>query len=116
MFHQILKQGEFATGKVITFQVMAFAGMSPGDPNAIGAFTQRCQKEFGIHPPRAGNADDPDVGRIFHPADAGKISGAVAAPIAQKSCNFWFPIRHCYLLLLDTGFSFLDAGLFCTKY
>jgi len=98
MFHQILKQGEFATGKVITFQVMAFAGMSPGDPNAIGAFTQRCQKEFGIHPPRAGNADDPDVGRIFHPADAGKIGGAVAAPIAQKSCNSWFPIRHCYLL------------------
>jgi len=98
MFHQILKQSEFATGIIITFQVMAFAGMSPGDPNAIGAFTQRCQKEFGIHPPRAGNADDPDVGRIFHPADAGKIGGAVAAPIAQKSCNSWFPIRHCYLL------------------
>ena len=82
MFHQILKQGEFATGIVITFQVMAFTGMSPGDPNAVCTFTQGSQEEFGIHPPCAGNADDPDVGRIFHPADAGKISGAIAAPIA----------------------------------
>jgi hypothetical protein len=97
MFHQILEQGEFASGIVITFQVMAFAGMSPGDPYTICAFTQRRQKKLGIHPPCAGDADDPDVGRIFHPADAGKISGAIAAPIAQKSRNFWFPVRHCYL-------------------
>jgi hypothetical protein len=82
MFHQILEQGEFATGIVITFQVMAFTGMSPGDPNAVCTLTQRCQKEFRIHPSRAGDADDPDVGRIFHPADAGKIGGAIAAPIA----------------------------------
>jgi hypothetical protein len=97
MLHQILEQGEFATSIVITFQVMAFTGMSPGDPNTVCALTQRCQKEFGIHPPCAGDADDPDVGRIFHPADAGKISGAIAAPIAQKSRNFWLPVRHCCL-------------------
>jgi hypothetical protein len=101
MRHQILEQGEFAAGIVITFQVMAFTGMSPGDPYAVCAFTQCRQKEFGIHPPCAGDADDPDVGRIFHPADAGKISGAIAAPIAQKSRNFWFPVRHCYLLFIS---------------
>jgi len=92
MRHQILEQGEFAAGIVITFQVMAFTGMSPGDPNTICTFTQGCQEEFGIHPSCAGDADDPDVGRIYYPADAGKISGAIAAPIAQKSRNFWFPI------------------------
>jgi hypothetical protein len=97
MLHQILEQGEFASGIVITFQVMAFAGMSPGDPNTVCTFTQRRQKKFGIHPPCARDADDPDVGRIFHPADAGKISGAIAAPIAQKSRNFWLPVRHCCL-------------------
>jgi hypothetical protein len=94
MLHQILKQGEFASSIVITFQVMAFAGMSPGDPNSVCALTQCRQKEFGIHPPGAGNADDPDVGRILHPADAGKICGAIATPIAQKGRNFWFPVRH----------------------
>jgi hypothetical protein len=97
MLHQILEQGEFASGIVITFQVMAFAGMSPGDPNTVCTFTQRRQKKFGIHPPCARDADDPDVGRIFHPADAGKISGAITAPIAQKSRNFWLPVRHCCL-------------------
>ena len=95
MLHQILEQYKFASGIVITFQVMAFAGMSPGDPDTVCAFAQRRQKEFGVHPSRAGDADDPDVGRIFHPADAGKISSAIAAPIAQKSRNFWFPVRHC---------------------
>jgi hypothetical protein len=95
MFHQILEQGEFASGIIITFQVMAFTGMSPGDPNTVCAFTQGRQKKFGIHPSCTRDADDSDVGRIFHPADAGEISGAIATPIAQKRRNFWFPVRHC---------------------
>jgi len=94
VFHQILKQGKFATGIVITFQVMAFARMSPGYPDAVCAFTQGRQKEFGTHPSGARNPDHPDIGRIFHPADAGQIGRAIAAPVAQKSHNFWFPIRH----------------------
>jgi len=35
VFHQVLEQGELSTGVVITFQVMAFAGMSPGHPDAV---------------------------------------------------------------------------------
>jgi len=77
-----VKQGEFATGIVITFQVMAFAGMSPGYPDAVSAFPQGCQEKLRIHPAGARNPDDPDVGRILHPADAGQISGPVAAPVA----------------------------------
>jgi len=81
-FHQILKQGEFATGIVITFQVMAFTGMSPGDPDAVGTFPQGRQEKLRIHPAGARNPDDPDVGRVLHPADAGQVGGPVAAPVA----------------------------------
>jgi hypothetical protein len=94
MFHQIVKQSEFATGIVITFQVMAFTGMSPGHPDAVCAFAQGSQKEFGTHPTGAGNPDHPDIGWILHPADAGQVGRAIAAPVAQKSHNFWFPVRH----------------------
>jgi hypothetical protein len=94
VFHQILKQSKFATGIVITFQVMAFSGMSPGHPDAVCSFTQGGKKELGTHPSGAGYPDHPDIGRIFHPADAGQIGRAIAAPVAQKSHNFWFPIRH----------------------
>jgi hypothetical protein len=111
MFHQILKQSKFATGVVITFQVMAFAGMSPGYPDAVCPFTQGGKKEFGTHPSGAGNPDHPDIGRIFHPAHAGQIGRAIAAPVAQESHNFWFPIRHVKISpFLDTGYSILDTG------
>jgi len=99
MLHEVFKQGEFATGVIITFQVMAFAGMSPGHPDAVGPFPQGSQKEFGAHAPRAWNPDDPDVGGILHSADPGKIGSTIAAPIAQKSNDFRFPIRHIPYLL-----------------
>jgi hypothetical protein len=76
---------------------MAFTGMSPGYPDTVGAFPHSRQKKLWVHPAGAGNPDDPDVGRVFHPADTGKIGSAVAAPVAQKSRNFRFPIRHCCL-------------------
>jgi hypothetical protein len=82
VFHQILKQSEFATGVVITFQVMAFTGMSPGNPDTVCTFTQGRQKKFGTHSPGAWNPDDPDIGRILHPADTGKIGSPITAPVA----------------------------------
>jgi hypothetical protein len=81
-FKQVFHQGKFATGIVITFQVMAFAGMSPGHPDRISAFPQGCQGKFGIHTTRAGDAHHPDVGRVFHAADAGQIGGTITAPVA----------------------------------
>ena len=94
MLHQILKEGKFPSGVIITFQVMAFTRMSAGYPDTVCTFPQGGQKEFGAHPSGAGNPYDPDIGRVFHSADAGKIGRAIAAPVAQKSHNFWFPIRH----------------------
>jgi len=35
VFQQIAEQGELAAGIIITFQVIAFAGMSPGYPDAV---------------------------------------------------------------------------------
>jgi len=71
---------------------MAFAGMSPGHPDPVGPLPQGSQKKLRAHSSGAGNSDDPDVGRIFHSADAGKVSGAVAAPVTQKTDDLGFPI------------------------
>ena len=80
---------------------MAIPGTSAGDPYAVGPLPQCGQDKFGTHPPGAGNADDPYIGRILHPADTGEIGGAVTAPVAQKSDNFGFPIRHGQNLLFN---------------
>jgi hypothetical protein len=104
VFHQILKQRKFAPGVVITFQVMAFAGMSPGHPDAVCAFTQGSQEKFGVHPPGAGDSHHPDVGWILHASHACQVGSTVAAPVAQKGNDFRFPFGHglfsLFLLLL----------------
>ncbi len=61
---------------------MAFAGVSPGYPDGVGPFTQGREEKFGAHAARAGNADHPDIGRVFHTADPGQVRRAVAAPVA----------------------------------
>jgi hypothetical protein len=82
MFHKVFKQRKLSTGVVITFQVMAFTGMSPGDPHPVGALPKGGKGELEVHPPGARYPDDPYVRRVFHPADTGKIGGAVTAPVA----------------------------------
>jgi hypothetical protein len=82
VLNQILKQCKFASGIVITFQVMAFSGMSPGNPDAVGSFPQSCQEKLRAHASRAGNTDNPDIGWIFHPAHSGKIGGTITTPVA----------------------------------
>ena len=94
MFHEVFKQREFPTSVVITFQVMAFAGMSPGHPDAVGAFPQGGQGELGAHAAGAGDANDPDVGGVFHPADTCQVGSAIAAPVTQETDDFRFPFRH----------------------
>jgi hypothetical protein len=100
MGHQFLEKGEFPTGKIITFQVMAFAGMSPGYPDSVGPFPQGGQGKLGVHSSRTGDPDHADMRWIFHPADAGKIRRTVTAPVAQKGNNLRFPFRHMAALSL----------------
>ena len=82
MFHDVRKECELSSGIVITFQVMAIAGMSAGDPYAVSSLPQCGQDKLGTHPPGAGYADNPYARRILHPADTCKIGGAVTAPVA----------------------------------
>jgi hypothetical protein len=40
MFHKVLEKNKSSSKIIITFQVMAVAGMSPGNPHPIGPFPQ----------------------------------------------------------------------------
>ena len=103
VLHKVFEKRKFSTCVVITFQVMAFAGMSPGHPDAVGTLPEGRQGEFGAHAAGAGYSDDPDIGRVLHPADPRKVGSTVTAPVAKETHDFRFPFRHdCKLL---SGFS-----------
>jgi hypothetical protein len=82
VFHKIFKESEFSPRIIVTFQVMAFAGMSPGHPDSVRSLRQGRKKKLGTHAPGARNPDDPDIRGIFHSTYPGKICGSVAAPVA----------------------------------
>jgi hypothetical protein len=82
VFDQVLKKSKFASGVIITFQVMAFAGMSPGHPDAVCALTQSCEEKLRVHPAGTGDPNSPDVGWIFHPSDPCQVGSTIAAPVA----------------------------------
>ncbi len=88
MLQQILQQSEFASCIVITFQVMAVAWVSPGNPHAVGAVPEGGQDEFGADPGRAGHPDDPEIGRVLEAADPCQVCRTVAAPVAKKVVIF----------------------------
>jgi hypothetical protein len=82
VFHKIFKESEFSPRIVITFQVMALAGMSPGDPDSVSSLRESGQKKLWAHAPGARNSYDPDVRRVFHSSHSGKIRSTVTAPVA----------------------------------
>ncbi len=88
VFQQIGHHGKLTACIVITFQVMAFAGMSAGHPHTVGPFPEGGQDKFGTHASGAGNADDSYVFRVLHAAYPGKIRCAVTAPVTQEAYNF----------------------------
>ena len=96
MFNEVLKQDELSSGIVITFQVMAVSGVSPGDPDAVRPMPQSGQYEFGAYAAGAWNPYNPDVGRILKAVDSCQVGGAIAAPVAQESRNFWLPVSHFF--------------------
>jgi hypothetical protein len=115
MFEQVFEKSELASCVVITFQVMAVSGVSPGNPDPVGAMAESGQDEFWAYPGGAGYANDPDVGRILQSADSGQICCPVTAPVAQEGCNFRLPIIHRHSLqVVDFLFSVLQT-LFATE-
>jgi hypothetical protein len=97
MFHQVQEKRKFSTSIVITFQVMAFAGMSPRHPYAVRTLSKCGQRKLGTHSAGTGYPDDPNIGGILHSADTGKICGAITAPVAKETDNFRFPFRHFFV-------------------
>jgi hypothetical protein len=94
VFKQILQQRKLPSGVVITFQVMAFPGVSPADPHPVRTVPQGRQNKFGTHPARAGNPDHPEIGRILKSAHPRQIRCPITAPVAQKRGYLRLPVRH----------------------
>jgi hypothetical protein len=92
VFYEVFKQGKFSSGVVITFQVMAVAWVSAGNPDPVCTLSESCQKKLGIHPAGTGHPDCPDVWRILQSAYPGKICGAIGAPVAEEGNYRWLPI------------------------
>jgi hypothetical protein len=91
VLNEVLEQGEFSSGIVITFQVMAVTRVSSGDPDSIRTLPESCQKKLGIHPTGTWNPNGSDVRGILQPAHPGKICCPVGAPIAKEGNYFGLP-------------------------
>ena len=116
VFYEIFEQGKFSSGVVITFQVMAVARVSAGNPDAVCTLSESCQKKLGIHPASAGHPDCPDVWGILQSAHASKICGAVRTPIAEESNYLWLPLavsNICHSLSLISPISSLQLFDHC---
>jgi len=60
--------------------------------------TERGQHKLGADSGRAGDPDDPEIGRVLKTAHPCQIGSPIAAPVAEKSGDFCFPVAHGYLL------------------
>ncbi len=73
---------------------MTVPGVSPGDPDPIGAVTEGGQNKLRIHPGGARDPDDPDIWRVLEATYTREISRTITAPVTEKSRNLWFPVVH----------------------
>jgi hypothetical protein len=82
MFHKVFEKRKLSTGIIITFQVMAFSGMSPGNPHPVGSLTKGSQGKLRAHTPSTGNSDNPYIWWILHSTSTRQICGTITAPVA----------------------------------
>ncbi len=83
---------------------MTVPRVSPGDPDPIGAVAEGGQNKFRVHPGRARDPYDPDIGRVLEAAYAREIGRTITAPVTEKRCNFWFQVIH-FLASLQPAFN-----------
>ncbi len=100
VLHEVLEKDKFSSGIIITFQVMAVARVSPGDPDPIRTVPECGQYKFGAHPGGARNPNNPDIGWVLETAYAGQVGGAITAPVTEESRDFRLPVIHAQLLFL----------------
>ena len=77
---------------------MTFTGMSAGNPDTVRSLPESGKQKLDTDSPGAGNPDDTNVWRIFHSAYPGQISRSITAPVAKKTYDYRFPIRHSFPL------------------
>jgi hypothetical protein len=78
--------------------------MSAGHQHAVGAILKGLHDIKGVDPARAGNPDNPDIGRILNPADPRQVRPGISAPIADDGNNLRFPAF--FSLIFSHIFSF----------
>jgi len=69
--------------------------MTTGNQNAVGPFLKGLDDIKRIDSSRAGNSDDPDIGRILNPADTRQIGSRVGTPVADDGGDFRLPLFVC---------------------
>ena len=87
VLQQIAKKGKFSSGVVITFQVMAVAGMSPGNPDTVGTATKSSQNKLRADAAGAGNPDYPYIWGVLKTAYACKVGRPITAPVTEEGSN-----------------------------
>jgi hypothetical protein len=96
VFKQILQERKLPSGVIITFQVMAFPGVSPAYPHPVRTVAQGRQNEFRAHPAGARNPDHPEIVGILKSAHSRQIRCPITAPVAQKRGYLRLPVRHFF--------------------
>lgn len=81
MFQEPLEQGEFSSCIVVTFQVMAIAWVSPGDPDPIRPMAESGQYKLRTHTGGTGHADNPEMLGVLEATHPGQISCSITAPV-----------------------------------
>ncbi len=94
MFQKPLQKGEFSSGVVITFQVMAVTRVSPGNPHSVRPMAEGGKNELGAHTAGARNPDDPEVMGVLETAHPGQVCCPVTAPVAEEGGYLWLPVIH----------------------
>lgn len=64
---------------------MAIARVATRDQNPVSPLLETLEYQQGIDPPRAGDTDDANVGRISDATGSCHIGTGIATPIAQKT-------------------------------
>jgi len=99
MLQEPFKQYKLSSSVVITFQVMAVSGVSPGHPDPIRTMTEGSQYKLGAHPCGTRHADNPEIMGILETAHTGQIRRTIAAPVTEESCDLWLQVTHLNLLI-----------------
>ena len=73
---------------------MAIAGVAAGDDDAVGAVSERLQKQHEVDSPCAGQTDHPDIGRVLDAAGPGQVGAGVRTPVADEGDDFGLESTH----------------------